>query len=479
MSKSLKIKDFCVVRADGQTFYSPNLDEAMRSSKLHEAKGRLTKEQAIARAEKNKATIMVYTHGGDKYSLSQWLDTQQESTKDHSKSDSTNPNPSPEMTKLSGNTSKQELTEKLQELKDAKESFTEEKSSLEAKMDALEKQIQEQQSKIDAIKEKGLEETLSDLVDELLADLDEATQERDGIKDMVQDITDKLSCVEEQMEEVEEELKIPEGQPKVVKLGEKREHPLFQELLARCRAVKEAQSVDQDGLYPMLVGPAGSGKTTASRLIAQHLFGDDWRDKYAMMSMNEESERSEGFGFISPIDKLYKSTDFRKMYEFGGVFLLDELDASNPNALTALNAAISSPMAAFPDKVVDRHPDFVLIAAANTFGNGADGLYVGRNPLDGATKDRFQTMYWDYDWDGVRASRPNHTAFVDIVESLSKAATKLAMEIIISPRAALFGPFLFAQGLSVKQVLDSLVFKGLDDNDIRTLCEKANVIVEQ
>ena len=46
-----------------------------------------------------------------------------------------------------------------------------------------------------------------------------------------------------------------------------------------------------------------------------------------------------------------------------------------------------------------RHKDFVCMAAANTFGNGADRLYVGRNQLDAATLNRFTmgTVSMDYD----------------------------------------------------------------------------------
>jgi MoxR-like ATPase len=41
--------------------------------------------------------------------------------------------------------------------------------------------------------------------------------------------------------------------------------------------------------------------------------------------------------------------------------------------------------------VAKRHADFVCIAAANTYGHGADRVYAGRNQLDGATLDRFRT----------------------------------------------------------------------------------------
>jgi cobaltochelatase CobS len=36
-----------------------------------------------------------------------------------------------------------------------------------------------------------------------------------------------------------------------------------------------------------------------------------------------------------------------------------------------------------------RHPDFYIIAAANTWGTGATAAYCGRNKLDDATLDRF------------------------------------------------------------------------------------------
>jgi hypothetical protein len=38
-----------------------------------------------------------------------------------------------------------------------------------------------------------------------------------------------------------------------------------------------------------------------------------------------------------------------------------------------------------------------VCAAANTYGTGADALYVGRNQLDAATLDRFYVVEMDYD----------------------------------------------------------------------------------
>ena len=46
-----------------------------------------------------------------------------------------------------------------------------------------------------------------------------------------------------------------------------------------------------------------------------------------------------------------------------------------------------------------RHPETILIAAANTIGRGADAQYVGRNQLDAATLDRFILAMIRVDYD--------------------------------------------------------------------------------
>jgi cobaltochelatase CobS len=65
-----------------------------------------------------------------------------------------------------------------------------------------------------------------------------------------------------------------------------------------------------------------------------------------------------------------------------------------------------------PDKPsAVKHPDFVCLAAANTFGTGADRQYVGRNQLDESTLDRFRIgqIEMDYDPDIEAALCPDET----------------------------------------------------------------------
>ena len=104
---------------------------------------------------------------------------------------------------------------------------------------------------------------------------------------------------------------------------------------------------------------------------------------------------AQGFSFVI--------AEFIKAYETGGIFLLDEMDAADPNVLLIINAALANGKMAVPNRPANpyakRHEDFICIGAANTVGTGSDRLYPGRNKLDGSTLDRFLVgkVHMDYD----------------------------------------------------------------------------------
>lgn len=484
--------EFLIKTKAGQQVSSKSLDTALRNSGLHSAGGRLTKGQGLARVKSNDAEL--YTRKNHYEAWRRVIDVE-----DFHQSTDTGCKAGPEDGKSKSEIKSESKTKSpmstIEEIKQESKS----KSKAE-RIEELERELKEQQEIHSTAEQKAVdahdkleesEKRKQKLEDIDLWDDESMSTARQAIEESIRDAeTDKEEAEQlitesgvriHEIEEELDELQGVEDELPAVPVGTRINHPLQDVLIRRCRAVQAAHNMSQDALYPMLVGPAGSGKTTAARNVSTALFGESAIEdgKFGMMSLNEESERSEGFGFISPIDRVYKSTDFRRIYENGGVFLLDEVDAANANTLTALNAAISAPYASFPDKVVKRHQDFILIAAANTFGNGADGLYVGRNELDAATRDRFLTMVWNYDWDGVRAARPGHTALVSLIQKLSDAAVSLEMQHIISPRAALFAPFMIAQGDSVKDALDSCVFKGLPKDDVDTLLSKVGLSVSE
>lgn len=203
----------------------------------------------------------------------------------------------------------------------------------------------------------------------------------------------------------------------------------------------------------MLVGPAGSGKTTLAEQIAEAL-------SLPFYMSGKCADEVKITGFIDG-GGTYHSTAFRKAYEFGGVFLFDEVDAWTADAIIAVNAPLAGKMGDFPDGTIKRHPDFVAIGAANTFGRGSDRQYVGREQLDAATLDRFAVIEMDYDEELETAISCNKewTAYVQKVRA---AVEREKIRHVVSPRASIGGGIMLAAGDKRKDVEDAYIWKGLD-----------------
>lgn len=208
------------------------------------------------------------------------------------------------------------------------------------------------------------------------------------------------------------------------------------------------------GTSPFLVGPAGSGKTTLAEQIAKVLK----RPFYTAARVTSEYKL---MGFIDAHGKVIR-TQFREAFEHGGVFLFDEVDASDPDALTAFNAALANGLGDFPDGMVKKHKDFVAIAAGNTFGRGADRQYVGRNQLDAATLDRFQTFEIDYD-EELEVQLAGDAEWTKWVQKVRAAVAAEKVRHVVSPRASIAGAKLLAAGMDRAKVEESCVWKGLDE----------------
>jgi hypothetical protein len=210
------------------------------------------------------------------------------------------------------------------------------------------------------------------------------------------------------------------------------------------------------GTHPFLVGPAGSGKTTLAEQIAETLK----RKFYMEARVTSEFKL---IGFTDAHGHVVR-TQFREAYEHGGVFLFDEIDASDPDALTAFNAALANGRCAFPDALVKAHKDFVAIAAGNTFGRGADRQYVGRNQLDAATLDRFAVFEIDYD-EQLERQLCTDADWVKRVQRVRRAMEEEKVRHIVSPRASIYGARLLAAGMGRDKVEEAVIWKGLDESN--------------
>lgn len=204
----------------------------------------------------------------------------------------------------------------------------------------------------------------------------------------------------------------------------------------------------------LLVGPAGSGKTTLAEQIADAL-------GLPFYMSGKVADETKLIGFIDA-GGTYRGSAFRQAYEHGGVFLFDEMDGSAPDALVAFNAPLAGQWGDFPDGMIRRHPDFVAIAAANTYGRGADRQYVGREQLDAATLDRFAVIEVDYDEDLERAisSDKNWTLYVQKVRA---AVAKEKVRHIVSPRASIEGGIMLAAGEPRADVEEAYIWKGMEE----------------
>lgn len=207
------------------------------------------------------------------------------------------------------------------------------------------------------------------------------------------------------------------------------------------------------GVNVLMVGGAGSGKTTIAEQAAKALD----LQFYFNGALSSEYKLS---GFIDAQGKLV-STVFRQAYEHGGVYLFDEVDGSMPDALLAFNAALSNGHADFPDGRINRHKDFHCVAAANTYGMGADRLYVGRNQLDAASLDRFAVIVVDYDEKLERTVAANDD-WVNRVQKIRQAVNEFKIRHIVSPRASIQGAKLLAAGFKEHEVEEMVIWKGID-----------------
>lgn len=139
----------------------------------------------------------------------------------------------------------------------------------------------------------------------------------------------------------------------------------------------------------MLVGPAGTGKTTMVGHIAERL-----NLPFYKYSCSRDSSVHDLLGYKQPKSETYLETTFLKAYEEGGIFLVDEYDAmSGDIALFFNGVADNSKFISVPHRdekpQAVKHKDFYLVMCGNTWGKGSTD-YSGRDFQDMALMDRFR-----------------------------------------------------------------------------------------
>ena len=210
----------------------------------------------------------------------------------------------------------------------------------------------------------------------------------------------------------------------------------------------------------MLIGPAGSGKNHSISQITNAL-------SLHMYYTNNASNEFKLTGFIDAGGN-YRDTEFYKAFKNGGIFFLDEIDNSDPSALIVINSALANGYMAFPHEMVERHPNFRMIAAANTWGKGSDLQYVGRNALDGATLDRFDNIFFDYDRKLEKALYPSKQV-LDFMWSFRDAVESAKMFHIVSTRGIGKVYKKEINGIPIETILRVNVIRNLNQDDLNII----------
>ena len=215
----------------------------------------------------------------------------------------------------------------------------------------------------------------------------------------------------------------------IVELKDEIVHGKFDDI---CRLARLYKNV-------MLVGPAGTGKTTIGSQVAKAFDTD-----FAHISVTAGMSEAHLLGRML-FDGSYVESDFVRIYENGGVFLLDEFDSADSNCAVVLNSALANGFMSVPNRkdkpTAKRHPNCIILACANTWGTGGGTVqYTGRNKLDSATLDRFCSSKVEVDYDAkLEKALANSTPLYNVLLNLRKECKRQNILRIISTRLFMNG----------------------------------------
>lgn len=224
------------------------------------------------------------------------------------------------------------------------------------------------------------------------------------------------------------------------------------------------QSRQANGRHPniMLSGPTGSGKTHAVEQCAAAL-GLEFYSNGAI------SQDYQLIGFRDAAGT-YHETPLRKAFGRPAVYLFDEFDSSDNSPMLCIAAVMANSGFHFPDEFVPRHDDCIIIAAGNTWGNGATADFVGRNKIDAAIRSRFPVrIAWDYD-EKLEIAMSGNPAWAARVQKARALARSHGLKVIIDPRMTQAGAGLIAAGMSEDQAA-ALTYLADLSSEQRTMVE--------
>ena len=220
------------------------------------------------------------------------------------------------------------------------------------------------------------------------------------------------------------------------------------------------------GIPVYMYGPAGTGKSYTAKKVAEAL-GLPFYESMQVLFAHDLKGYGDAGGEYVP-------TPFYKAFTNGGLFFLDEADASAAEALTVLNTAIANRRFEFPVVGnVEAHPNFRVIAAGNTMMSGADSEYVARVQQDASFKNRFFFVPVDYDARIEAAMCDGDENILEFVRDLRSSAQERRISLVCSYRQ-IKQMHILGDVWSAEDLLRGAVFQEKDFDEIRILYHGLN-----
>lgn len=206
-----------------------------------------------------------------------------------------------------------------------------------------------------------------------------------------------------------------------------------------------------NGIHTLLVGPAGTGKTTLAEQCARSI---GW------------SPLTIGCAGSSPVtfsgnwlpsgengQFIFHLSDFAKGCEQGETaIILDEFDRVNPSDALVLNDVLASGKYRIPGYGEVRLAETTgIVATANTFGSGADPMYVSEM-LDASTLSRFDCAVIHIDYDRDLEQRLGSKALLDWAWKVREVIDAAGMRRTMSTRTIVKAQAMLDMGRSMDTI---------------------------
>lgn len=237
--------------------------------------------------------------------------------------------------------------------------------------------------------------------------------------------------------------------------------------------VKALMSGNRKNKNLWIYGEAGLGKSVIVECVADKLSLD-----FYTMSLSAQTTTNRLVGFLDA-NSNYKPTPLRKAYENGGLICLEECDTVNAGVLAEINNLLSQDIYSFPDKTINKHPDFKLVCCANSSGRNTDLKYIKSQNMDASTMDRYVYIKVDLDEDLAKALTDNEDWYNRVMKFREIIPTVCDNEIVVGMRAMLDGADLLEAGFSQSEVEDMVIYKGIDEDVVDVIKSKMDVKSEQ